>query len=122
MLLRDGTIYFIALLAMSIAEVLVKTVPAFQNLASVGTVILALQPILISRFLLNLRQAGKPREDTHSAFNSQFSVPGFRVPTLDSIIGNMGEELDHRPEEEIHDVTGDLDDGVLIKEQAGGSN
>ncbi|PSR97186.1 hypothetical protein PHLCEN_2v4357, partial [Hermanssonia centrifuga] len=71
-----------------------------------GTIYFALQPILISRFLLNLRQAGSPELeiDSQEAFNSRFSVPGFRVPSLASIIGNMGEDLDHGgPAEEVED-------------------
>ncbi|PSS32238.1 hypothetical protein PHLCEN_2v2007 [Hermanssonia centrifuga] len=52
-------------------------------------------PILISRFLLNLRQIGSPEIDSREVFNSQFSIPGFRVPSLASIVGNMGEDLDH---------------------------
>ncbi|PSS05552.1 hypothetical protein PHLCEN_2v3722 [Hermanssonia centrifuga] len=60
-----------------------------------GTVYFAMQPILISRFLLNLRQVGSPEIDSQEAFNSQFSVPGFRVPSLASIVGNMGEDLEH---------------------------
>ncbi|PSS32235.1 hypothetical protein PHLCEN_2v2004 [Hermanssonia centrifuga] len=54
-----------------------------------------MQPILISRFLLNLRQVGSPEIDSQEAFDSRFSVPRFRVPSLASIIGNMGEDLDH---------------------------
>ncbi len=64
----------------------------------------SLQPILISRFLLNLCQVGSPEINSQEAFNSQFSVPGFRVPSLASIIGNMGEDLDHGgPAEEVED-------------------
>ncbi|THG94777.1 hypothetical protein EW026_g6758 [Hermanssonia centrifuga] len=80
---------------MNIALVVVRTVPSFQNFDFITTVIGTLQPILISRFLLNLRQVGSPEIDSQEAFSSQFSAPGFRVPTLASIIGNMGEDLDH---------------------------
>ncbi len=61
----------------------------------------SLTPILISRFLLNLRQLGEPENETQSRFNSRFSVPGFRVPTLESIVGNMGADLYHGPAEEV---------------------
>ncbi len=33
--------------------------------------------------------------DLQEAFNSLFSVPGFRVPSLASIVRNMGEDLEH---------------------------
>ncbi|PSR80106.1 hypothetical protein PHLCEN_2v6807 [Hermanssonia centrifuga] len=58
-------------------------------------VVLRTVPILISRFLLNLRQVGSPEIDSQEGYNSQFSVPGFRVPSLASIVGNMGEDLEH---------------------------
>ncbi|THG93193.1 hypothetical protein EW026_g7976 [Hermanssonia centrifuga] len=95
MLLRDGTVYFAILLMMNIAQVVLNAVPSLENFNFVDTVIQTLQPILISRFLLNLRQVGSPEIDSQEAFNSQFSVPGFRVPSLESIVGNMGEDLDH---------------------------
>ncbi|THG95122.1 hypothetical protein EW026_g6472 [Hermanssonia centrifuga] len=104
MLLRDGTIYFAIILMMNIAQMVVRAVPSFQNFDFVPIVISAwvLQPILISRFLLNLRQVGSPDNDSQEAFNSEFSVPGFRVPSLSSIVGNMGEDPDHGgPVEEL---------------------
>ncbi|PSR80108.1 hypothetical protein PHLCEN_2v6809, partial [Hermanssonia centrifuga] len=69
--------------------------PSLENFSFVATMIQTMQPILISRFLLNLRQVGSPEIDSQEAFNSQFSVPGFRVPSLASIVGNMGEDLEH---------------------------
>ncbi|PSR89006.1 hypothetical protein PHLCEN_2v4968, partial [Hermanssonia centrifuga] len=60
-----------------------------------------LTPILISRFLLNLRQLGEPENETQSRFNSRVSIPGFRVPTLESVVGNMGADLDHGPTKEV---------------------
>ncbi|THG95011.1 hypothetical protein EW026_g6569 [Hermanssonia centrifuga] len=90
------------LLVMNIAQVVVRTVPSFQSFDFVTIVIATLQPILISRFLLNLRQVGSPEIDSQEAYNSQFSVPGFRIPSLSSIVGNMGEDLDHGgPVEEV---------------------
>ncbi|THG98405.1 hypothetical protein EW026_g3782 [Hermanssonia centrifuga] len=89
---------------MNIAQVVVRNVPSLANFDFVETMIGTLEPILISRFLLNLRQVGSPEIDSQEAFNSRFSVPGFRVPSLASIIGNMGEDLDHGgPGEEVVD-------------------
>ncbi|PSR83275.1 hypothetical protein PHLCEN_2v5779 [Hermanssonia centrifuga] len=79
------------LLAMNIAQVALKAVNP------------SLTPILISRFLLNLRQLGEPENETQSRFNFRFSIPGFRVPTLESIVGNMGADLDHGPAGEVDD-------------------
>ncbi|PSR81170.1 hypothetical protein PHLCEN_2v6505 [Hermanssonia centrifuga] len=76
-----------------------------------------LEPILISRFLLNLRQVGSPEINSQEAFNSQFSVPGFRVPSLASIIGNMGEDLDHSgPAEEVDDETVNIPGSVQAED------
>ena len=57
-----------------------------------------LTPILISRFILNLRSVSQSYEESSQdmTYNSRMSVPGFRVPTMASITGNMGEMLDHR--------------------------
>ncbi len=77
-----------------------------------------LEPILISRFLLNLRQVGVEVDsvnNTQDASTSRFSVPGFRIPTLESIlmVGNMGEDLDHSPaeREDSPDIT-DVNEGA----------
>ncbi|PSR76364.1 hypothetical protein PHLCEN_2v8504 [Hermanssonia centrifuga] len=66
---------------------------------------LSFQPILISRFLLNLRQVGAS-QDPQNTTVSRFSIPALRVPTLaSSALGNMGEDLDHG-------YTGDVDEEV----------
>ncbi|THG99236.1 hypothetical protein EW026_g3061 [Hermanssonia centrifuga] len=112
MLLRDGTIYFAILFVMNIAQVVLET-PSFASFDFVLTVIETLQPILISRFLLNLRQVGSPEIDSQEAFNSQFSVPGFRVPSLASIVGNMGNDLEHgglaeEVDDEVENTSGSI--------------
>ncbi|PSR84397.1 hypothetical protein PHLCEN_2v5454 [Hermanssonia centrifuga] len=66
----------------------------------VVAIIQALTPILISRFLLNLRQLGEPENGTEDAPDSRLSIPGFRIVTLTSIVGNMGEELNRLGTEE----------------------
>ncbi len=63
-------------------------------------------PILISRFILNLRQIGVDENGTtEDAVGSRFSTPAFRAPTLASIVGNIGEDLHHGPEEEVNGAT-----------------
>ncbi len=58
-----------------------------------------MQPIIISRFLINLREAdGGTQGSTlmsDGAHFSRFSAPGFRVPTLDDVIGNLGESVEY---------------------------
>ncbi|THG96032.1 hypothetical protein EW026_g5719 [Hermanssonia centrifuga] len=83
-----------ALLILNIAQIVLKTVP-----------------ILISRFLFNLRQVGEPAAESgnhqHITFSSRFTI---RVPTLASIVGNMGEELDHGPVVQEGSVMDDPDE------------
>ena len=57
--------------------------------------------ILISRFIINLRQLDDHENEGTAGTTtmpagrfSQFSVPNFRIPTADDIVGNMGEPLD----------------------------
>ncbi|THG94788.1 hypothetical protein EW026_g6748 [Hermanssonia centrifuga] len=109
MLLRDGTMYFVVLFAINISQVVLTIVALFPITDIFGV----LSPILVSRFLLNLRQLGEPQNETQSHFNSRFSIPGFRVPTLESVIGNMGADLDHGPAEEAIMDGGDAEVEVL---------
>ncbi|THH00331.1 hypothetical protein EW026_g2163 [Hermanssonia centrifuga] len=109
LLLRDGTVYFFALLAMNIAVVLVNTVPSLQTASPVSDIIPVLTPILISRFLLNLRQLGEPESETQSSLNLRFSTPGFRVPTSTILVETMGADLDHDTAEEVDDEAEDVD-------------
>lgn len=57
----------------------------------------SLQLIIISRLLINLREACDGPQSTPSisdaAHFSRFTAPGFRVPTLDDVIGNLGESV-----------------------------
>ncbi|PSS31941.1 hypothetical protein PHLCEN_2v2301 [Hermanssonia centrifuga] len=101
---------------MNIAQVLVDTVPSLQISSPVTIIFLVLNPILISRFLLNLRQLDEPKNERQSRFNSQYSIPGFRVPTSTSIVGNMGAELDHGPAEEADNDSEDA--GVESRNEA----
>ena len=60
-----------------------------------------MQPIIISRFLVNLRRADNPGSMTSTVGHlSRFSTPRFRVPTITSIIGDMDRPLDHGPSPE----------------------
>ncbi len=66
-----------------------------------------LTPILISHFLLNLRQAAAPAGDGADTGNfSQFTSPAFRVPTLATFVDSMAAPLDHvgTTVEFIHDT------------------
>lgn len=52
-------------------------------------------PIMLSRFLIHLREINRQENTSSSVGNlSRFSVPNFRVPTMDDVVGNLGDSLD----------------------------
>lgn len=78
-----------------------------------------MQPILISRFLINLREAGTPNM-TDMPRLSRFTVPNFQVPAIQTIVGNMGEPLEHGPRNnEVEDT--DTTRGVSLDIIANGN-
>ncbi|KAJ3547094.1 hypothetical protein NM688_g5437 [Phlebia brevispora] len=112
-LLRDGSIYFLTLLLLAIVELPLETVPSFQAANPVIAITQPLQPILISRFLINLRQVDNSATDVVNTRDlSRFSIPNFRTPTMQDIIGPMGEPLYHG-EQEVNDWNDEfLGDGI----------
>ena len=68
----------------------------------------SVQPILISRFLINLRQTQSPNNATEMTRESKF-MPNFRVPTLVSFQGNMGEPLEFG----AHDDEGNIEEEIM---------
>ncbi|EKM51647.1 uncharacterized protein PHACADRAFT_199151 [Phanerochaete carnosa HHB-10118-sp] len=102
LLLRDGTVYFILLLALNVAQILTAETPATTLTASATQFITTMPSVLISRFILNLRQLSQT-DSTESTADvdrfSRFSVPNFRVPS--DLLGNIGEPLDHRQDEAV---------------------
>ncbi|KAJ3559717.1 hypothetical protein NM688_g175 [Phlebia brevispora] len=87
-LLQYGTLYFIVVLIVNLADGLFVLVPTLQSTNVFSAFVAVLPNIILSRFLINLRQADRP--DANSAALSHFSAPNFRMP---SIIGNLGETL-----------------------------
>lgn len=74
-----------------------------------------LQPILVSRFLLDLRQIGPSGDSTQVSRVSQFSNPNFRVPTFQSIVGNLGEYLQHDTDDyESEEAEIDVPDQLIV--------
>ncbi|KAJ3546145.1 hypothetical protein NM688_g5547 [Phlebia brevispora] len=92
-LLRYGALYFVVLCALNIAGLLMSLIP---SLANPMTAFLDIIPnIVISRFLINLRQVNEsPGSESSDVLNSShFSEPRFRVSARSDIIGNLGEPL-----------------------------
>ncbi|KAJ3557933.1 hypothetical protein NM688_g1205 [Phlebia brevispora] len=92
-LMRYGTLYFAVLAAVNILPVIILVTPPSTSLASAMNALITILPnIVLSRFLINLREVESPAPSSISRF-SQFSAPSFRVPTLGEILGNLGEPL-----------------------------
>lgn len=55
----------------------------------------SLPRVLLSRFIINLREVDS--QNDHPSIGQHpphFSLPNFRVPSMDDIVGNLGESLD----------------------------
>ncbi|KAI0685094.1 hypothetical protein BC835DRAFT_1421587 [Cytidiella melzeri] len=107
-LLRDGTLFFICLLGINVFILLVNDLPLSEavGLSIFGGSFVALTPpIIISRFLLNLRQASN--QEPESGTVAQKSTTRFKS---DMIVGNMGQSLRFGRDEDEDSVTGSEDE------------
>ncbi|EMD36546.1 hypothetical protein CERSUDRAFT_95835 [Gelatoporia subvermispora B] len=106
LLLRDGTVYFIILLALNAMHMASYLTNTFVN---ISWFLVPISSILISRFLLNLRQVYHPMNiDTarpsfvRSLYQSQSQMSDLRFAS--TFIGNMGAPLDY------NSFSADMDD------------
>ncbi|KAI0701048.1 hypothetical protein BC835DRAFT_1303840 [Cytidiella melzeri] len=89
-----------AMLNLNIAQILVENVPVLAQLSPVSSFISVLIPILISRFILNLREVDHDAaDDETSDMPSIFSGPVFRVAR--SVTGTLGGELGYDHDESV---------------------
>ncbi|EKM50265.1 uncharacterized protein PHACADRAFT_201108 [Phanerochaete carnosa HHB-10118-sp] len=99
-LLRDGTIYFVLLVAINVAQM--ATDNASGEVSLVGVLMTTLPSVLINRFMINLRTAGSEVSNysTHMSEQQQQgqSTAQFRRPT--DWLGNVGETLEDAWSEE----------------------
>ncbi|EKM57597.1 uncharacterized protein PHACADRAFT_206490 [Phanerochaete carnosa HHB-10118-sp] len=114
-LLRDGTIYFIILLAMNLAQLL--TFDSSGDLAPMGTFATTLPPVLVNRFMINLRTVDSEVPDYSVSTNDQQQ----RTPTLQftrsaNRLGNIGATLQDGWSE---DEAWDEEDSAAGVEEAG---
>ncbi len=66
-------------------------------------------PLLISRFLLNLRQVGDPGDSgTDWSDMTDLSTPQFRVPTFSILTGNLAMPLDYTTDDSSITLGDDL--------------
>ncbi|KAJ3554284.1 hypothetical protein NM688_g3188 [Phlebia brevispora] len=81
--LRDGSLYFLALLAMNIAQLVFNYVPALvPEMSPTAQALSYLSPILVSRLLLNMRQTALGSTETFlstavMSFNDDCSTTAF---------------------------------------------
>ncbi|EKM60189.1 uncharacterized protein PHACADRAFT_246036 [Phanerochaete carnosa HHB-10118-sp] len=116
-LLRDGSLYFLALLGVSILQLLTYS----SRLEDTGTYaivfIQSLPPLLVQRFILNLRQLGPATEASEPGFGAQHvSRLSLRFGVPSDFLGNIGESLDHGQSEHIEEHYGD-DDRCVADDQ-----
>jgi len=101
MLLKDGTLYFALLLVVNILQIIGNNTGIFTG--TVGFFGQPLSGIIVSRFLMNLRQLNHTSSNTVGDQQSDGYTMGGEGPgrsqfssmRFASLVGNMGEELDH---------------------------
>ncbi|EMD31618.1 hypothetical protein CERSUDRAFT_119661 [Gelatoporia subvermispora B] len=112
LLLRDGTLYFIGLLSINLLNIVGRTTNVFVYAGGFST---QLSAIIITHFLLNLRQLahGSPDDTSRqsSVRDGQPDAVRSRTSSLrfGSFVGNMGESLVHGSEDNDRDVAWDDD-------------
>lgn len=77
----------------------------------------SLPKLLLTRFIINLRRLDSatthPSDNQHS---SPLSAPRFHMPTMDDVIGNLGEPLDFAEYRLEDDEDGDRDSAAAVSE------
>lgn len=95
MMCRDGTIYFLALLLLNSLEIGLYLTNVFTGLS---TVITPVSSVIMSRFLLNLRQLSLPQEmdaseDPPSSVSRETESTELTSEYLSTFVGSMGGPL-----------------------------
>ncbi|GJE88357.1 hypothetical protein PsYK624_044400 [Phanerochaete sordida] len=96
-LLRDGTVHFLALLFLSVLKLLAFTpgvgLLVFEEIL-LGTLWNPMPLLLVQRFILNLRQLNPENQTSAEILQGPSRLSfSFRMPS--NLIGNIGEDLDH---------------------------
>ncbi|KAI0729078.1 hypothetical protein C8Q72DRAFT_831252 [Fomitopsis betulina] len=122
LLLRDGTIYFTLLLVLNVLHLALEITDVFWDITYFVT---GFSSIIVSRFLLNLRQVGAA-ESGAGADSGVGSRPSFvashpsRLVFASVVLGNLGEQLD-LPYGEPLSGSEDLDLDMDFSDTCGGS-
>ncbi|EMD33641.1 hypothetical protein CERSUDRAFT_76363 [Gelatoporia subvermispora B] len=119
MLIRDGTFYFVLILLLNILQIVGNNTGVFAG--TTGFFGQPLSGIIVSRFLMNLRQLDRTTSDaavTRQPFGISLSgeqseyTQGSSLRFV-SMLGNMGEELEHGSEDVTWPPDTSDDDQVL---------
>ncbi|KAJ3553409.1 hypothetical protein NM688_g3628 [Phlebia brevispora] len=113
MLLQYGSLYFIVLFVVDLAGGLILLTPSLLVTNPMSAFTIVLPNIILSRFLINLRQVNAPDSGSAAHF-SRFSPQNFRMPSIPSIIGNLGEPLadnEDNFDDENYVIAGPYEDG-----------
>ncbi|EMD35913.1 hypothetical protein CERSUDRAFT_96139 [Gelatoporia subvermispora B] len=115
LLLRDGTFYFVILALLNATHMSLAITGVFTFLTVFSVPI---SSIIISRFLLNLRQVDASRRDAN------WSMPSYVASTTSGatgtfprgdfvsfLTGNMGKSLDHNPQDELTELDEEFSSG-----------
>ncbi|KAI0804582.1 hypothetical protein BC629DRAFT_1189999 [Irpex lacteus] len=100
-LVKDGSMFFLMLLTINVVVALndnIQPDTALRNLSS--SLLQALPPILLSRFMLSLRQANANTTESRTGSGTQRSTIRFNS---DVLIGNMGESLEFGADSDLQD-------------------
>ncbi|KAJ3552742.1 hypothetical protein NM688_g3993 [Phlebia brevispora] len=101
-LIQYGTLYFGVILLVNMVSLAVFLIHSGSRFTNGISVFVAILPnILISRFIINLRQVESLASGSRSRLCSM-SAPRFRVPSIPEMIGNLGEPLSNG--DEAHEV------------------
>ncbi|KAI0919881.1 hypothetical protein AcW1_002980 [Taiwanofungus camphoratus] len=107
LLLRDGTVYFVVLLVLNLLQVITEDVlkPVIKETADYLSIFVpAIESILISRFMMNLRQVYHTSDDDMPSLHlsswhaSSHHQPQSQTQSLEftsRFVGNMGASLMH---------------------------
>ncbi|OCH90118.1 hypothetical protein OBBRIDRAFT_624304 [Obba rivulosa] len=104
MLLRDGTLYFLLLLTLNILNIAGFSSHFFDSaIALFGT---PLSSMIISHFLLNLRQAANaPQDDNLDTLNPSFIRSRTSSIKFGAFVDNMGADLVHDSDLSVRDFS-----------------
>ncbi|KAJ3559718.1 hypothetical protein NM688_g174 [Phlebia brevispora] len=101
-LLEYGTTYFIVLFVVNLLNGLILLVPSLESKNPISPFLSVLPNLILSRFLINLRQVDTPNT-SEVARLSRFSAVKFHMPSIPTVIGNLGEPLADGAEEVCED-------------------